>query len=261
MRLRGRVTAYGEYLMHDVAEGYCFPAPYWMTTERPHKDTANSYRGELDNIARTLRGLGYGPRELFGNLPLGAGFAGSTVLAILHLWGRTSECKLRKTVNMLDHYSHGLSPSGLDSTAILAQSPGFYMAGRWRPAPQWTESTLFFVPREPKTLELRDVARRVRKHELDLTRIARHLTEYMEKRGRADLAAMFDYCSILLRSGVYTSEQVDVIADCLGAGLAAKGIGGLHGKAVVMLGSVAQLALAKQRLINYQPTIDLLCDS
>jgi hypothetical protein len=109
--------------MHAHAWGYVCPVPIFLTTAAG--TTTGTYRPYLDGTAALLLRMGFKVGDtISGNLPFGCGFAGSTVLAMLHLADSVKEDDRGQIVHILEWIQHGFPPSGADYLSIRAQRPG-----------------------------------------------------------------------------------------------------------------------------------------
>src|SRR5258706_2316235 len=126
------MSIYGEYLT-AVTPGLIAMSDLHLATSE-HKDIpeCHDYTPNRDSVAGLLKGRGFATKaNLRGNLPLGHGFAASTVLAFLHLHDQVSVEQMVEIATECDELIHGFRPSGLDSMACLRQRSGFYCNGQW----------------------------------------------------------------------------------------------------------------------------------
>lgn len=259
MMIRGRATLYGEYLMHDEGGiGYCFPVPFGLARGGQAGGCRSlDYDAEHDSVAAALRSHsllrnGWEPaKHISGCLPLGFGFAGSTVLALVHLDGYFTGETLRRLVLESDSVAHGFTPSGVDFASIRSAGPILYSVREVLKAPPVPLAFGFVLPAKERTRNLSSVRAQVASEKPVLSRICVQLSQEMMTGGGSVLDGVYEYSGILQRLGIYSSAQEELIKGALCRGVAAKGIGGLYDKAIMFVGSedkvVKELDLAKGR--------------
>jgi len=235
-RVRGRYTLYGEFLMHELARGYVAPVPMFLQGTYARPEDGTTWVKDGDTVSAHVASLGLDAMPtVLGDLPFGQGFASSTVLAMLHLGGQRPS-DLRSVVNFLDWMSHGFEPSGMDHDAIKAQAPGLFRAGEWKTAPPIPLHALFYGVEGGRTISLKRAQELVLRQATRLVPLANQLTAAILDENRLDLEAFAKYCETLCITGVYTEVQLALIERAKTAGLHAKGIGGLHAKAILVVG-------------------------
>ncbi len=229
---------FGEYLMHGGTWGLIVPASLYLGGADEDELPAHAdYSPELDGTAALLRSWGYECKsEIRGNLPLGAGLAGSSILARLHL-EKLPPGEVKGMVDRLDREIHGFEPSGVDSTFALRQEAGLYRQGQWSSVGEIApySSALFRFPKEGRGT-LPAVRRLIDENRARLASIAGQLTEAVRSQGALDLEALWEYAAELQRLGVYGPRVDNFIRQVLSSGLIAKGVGGLRDKAVIVMG-------------------------
>lgn len=238
MRLHGRFTLYGEYLMHSTTWGYVAPTRMYLESSA---DSAGSWVLDADRVARRISDMGLHTQAVIsGDLPFGRGFASSTVLALLHIGRQLDADRAEAVTNMLDWMTHGFEPSGVDAKAIRAQAPGLFRLETWRSAPELDVNGVFVKTPKGEARRPNMIRQVIERSSQRLTLLADRLTDSVED-GRLDLAAFSDYCELLAGIGVYSARQQDLVRRFLDAGLPAKGIGGLYDRAVVVIGDEARI--------------------
>jgi hypothetical protein len=241
-KMHGRYTLYGEFLMHGRATGYVAPTPMCLWGSDSAIEGDVTWNRESDDVASLVSRLGLKPMPaVAGDLPFGQGFASSTVLALVHIGDQLAPVERRRVVNVLDWLSHGFEPSGLDHDAITAQSPGFYRRHEWRFAPALQLSGVFLRSTQAAEISLEETRRRVERMADRLAPLADELTRTIEENSRLNVDAYAAYCNELASAGVYTEEQSLRVAEARSCGLLAKGTGGLHAKALVVIGEPDKL--------------------
>lgn len=239
----GRYTLYGEFLMHGRSWGYVSPTPMYLRGTRDTTSAGGTWNAEADEIARLVERLGLRPLPAVeGDLPIGQGFAGSTVLALLHVGDQFRAAERRRVVNFLDWLSHGFEPSGLDHDSIVAQTSGFYRRGEWRPANPVHLDGLFIRSGSPGTISLRETQSRIERVAGRLVPLADLLTKGIADDSELRMDVFADYCLALSRAAVYTDEQMELVEQASSHGLLAKSIGGLQAKAMVVVGDSGALS-------------------
>ena len=241
MILHGRITVYGEYLMKTSTRGLIVPsACYLATDDYADKPRHAHYDPARDSVARMLEKFGVQPlTHVRGDLPFGYGLASSSALALLHLSRTRSRAQALSLVHDIDRAVHGFEPSGVDATAIFQQRSGFYSANGWEDvALRPLRVTLEFLPRERKRT-LAEIEQRMREPTPALTRLAERMTARVASSGELDYDVLLDYCRVLLAADVYSQRARSRIAGLLDRGIAAKTIGGLYDKAVLVIWPVS----------------------
>lgn len=235
--LRGRTTLYGEYLMHRHAAGYVFPAPYWLAAGAAGRPAHPAYARRLDMTATLVGGVGLRPLDaVSGTLPLGLGFAGSTVLTLLHVGDQLPPDRAMVLARYVDRIVHRFAPSGVDLCSVRRQRPGFFRAGGWRDAPELRFEHGYWLPPPGPPRPLPQVRAAVHAAGSALARCADRQTRYIDAHGRLDRDELFAYAELLAGCDVYAPAQRRLIERALANGVIAKGIGGLYNKAVLLIG-------------------------
>ena len=249
-RVQGRYTLYGEFLMHGDVWGYVAPTPMHLRGARRGAGVG-TWKAESDDIRQLVSRLGLKAQPAIeGDLPFGQGFASSTVLSLLHIGDQLSSAERRRVVDIFDWLSHGFEPSGLDYDAIVAQAPGFYRRGEWRQAAPLMLHGLFLRSSEPPVITLSKTRERIAGVADRLAPLAERLTTGIIYSSELDIEAFAEYCARLSRAGVYTREQMAVFEAAKAAGLMAKAVGGLHGRAMLVIGG------SREELESYAVSLD-----
>lgn len=237
MIVNGRITLFGEYLMHSITEGYVVPTEHALATPDEHVlPIHHEYQPRLDRVRYQLELAGLPTHAAVrGTLPLGHGFASSTALTLLHLEkGRHKHPE--DIVRCVDREIHGFSPSGVDYWSITARRTGYFGPDGWRSASNSYRpaASALLVP-EDSSANLAETRNRVIRVADSLAPIARYMCSVLRARNVLDYRAMLDYADCLRRAGVYLPRAEAIIGQAAGHGLVAKGIGGLTNKAVIIV--------------------------
>ena len=238
MRIYGRITVYGEYLMHGDIPGLIIPSELFLDTVSSG-DVVSLYSKEKDSVLPLIIKSGITPNHtLYGNLPLGYGMAGSTTLSLLHLSDLEDQDYKKKIVNEIDKEVHGFIPSGLDFESCIRQEWGLYCnASGWQSiSPLPISYSLFKFPKE-KRMDLVEVQNRVLSVKDRLEPLQVELNRTIEERDIIDLDLLREYSRVLLEAGVYSQSSSSFISTLLNQGVIAKGIGGLYDKVVLVIHS------------------------
>jgi hypothetical protein len=234
MKLHGRITVYGEFLMHGQVAGLTMPSRLFLASP-PFDDTPLHFQYSTadDKVADFMRQLGIQPQsEIRGDLPLGQGLASSTVLALLHAGPGRTNLDIRKLVTQSDHALHGFEPSGVDFEAVTRQRAGLFSSHGWNSVNlTHIPHSLVFLPPE-RRLSLPEVRSKLERHAVILGDLARALTDGVTRRQRLDYDKFLRYCEALLQAEVYATPAATLIRNLLERGFAAKAIGGLYDKAI-----------------------------
>jgi hypothetical protein len=237
MKLHGRITIYGEYLMRASTCGLVIPSQLHLaTSEHINNLVHEKYDHSNDEVARYLERRCFATKsKLYGNLPFGFGLASSTVLAFLHLHPTKSISESIPIVNECDHNIHGFKPSGVDTASISRQAPGLFSIRGWEDIHVTSfPYTLVFLPAE-RERTLAEIKRRMNEGAASLTRIADDLTNQTISTGRLDYTLFLKYTRTLFIHSVYSKVATSFIATFLNSGIAAKAIGGLYDKAILIV--------------------------
>ena len=254
MRLYGRLTLFGEYLMHDIGEGLVVPSRRVLGDEseermRPHAD----YVPERDATRSTLARLGVSIERpvVRGDLPLGAGLAGSTLLGRI-LLRDLPEDRVRNLLMEADRLIHGFPPSGMDLEFALRQEMGLFGPGGWRDvALSMPDMSLVTFPKEGD-VALPEVRSRIMRRGETLGVIAADLADGC-LRGVISYETLLRYARELAAANVYSRMAASFSEDLLAKGIVVKGIGGLYDKAMLIVwpsnvdGRVAESIRAQTR--------------
>ncbi|MDR1202065.1 MAG: hypothetical protein LBL58_10630 [Tannerellaceae bacterium] len=236
MRIYGRITIYGEYLMHSNECGLIMPSNLYLeTTEK--KDYKSGYNKKLDRVLVLLKEKGIIPKHtLRGNLPLGYGLAGSTVLGFLHLSHFFNNTSKRNIINEIDTKIHGFTPSGLDFESCIHQQWGLFCS-KFGWESQQTPSidySLIIFPKEQK-MKLSKIQERVLSAKNLLAPIQKELNRIVKTHNVINLDLLMEYSQILSSIGVYSEVVNNFIYQSLENGFITKSIGGLYDKAVIII--------------------------
>ncbi|MFJ1491672.1 hypothetical protein [Capnocytophaga canis] len=236
MRIYGRITIYGEYLMHGTISGLIIPSNLFLDTV--NCGNINSlYSKKKDNILPIIEKMGIKPcHTLYGNLPLGYGMAGSTALSLLHL-SNIKDLELKKRiVHEIDKEIHGFIPSGIDFESCIRQEYGLYStASGWQTIdPLPISYSLFKFPKEKK-MSLNEVKKKILSEKDLLIPIQNELNSIIRTKGTINFSLLKKYSKILLSIGVYSNKASVFISTLLRQGIIAKGIGGVYDKIVLVI--------------------------
>jgi len=237
MKIYGRITVYGEFLMHNDLQGLIMPSNLYLETTS-EKNPTSYYNKQLDSILPLIRKRGITPpNTLKGNLPLGYGLAGSTLLGCLHL-SHIRNSKWKKSfINEIDRKIHGFIPSGLDYESCKHQEWGLFcnVLG-WKSilSPIEIDYTIIIFPKEGK-LALSTVQKRVLSMKTTFNEIQQNLNDKINKYNNLDLELLTNYSKVLLSLGIYSEVANKFISTVMDKGYIAKTIGGLYDKAVIVV--------------------------
>ena len=237
MKVYGRITIYGEYLMHNSEQGLIMPSNLYLeTTDK--KDYKSEYNKELDKVLVLLKGKGIIPSHtLKGNLPLGYGLAGSTVLSFLHLNHLENITTKKSIINEIDTEMHGFTPSGLDFASCVNQQWGLFCSEfGWRElqSPPPIDYSLIIFPKEQK-MPFNKIQKKILSVKKLLEPIQKELNEIVKCNNIINLELLMEYSQILSSIGVYSEVVNDFIHHSLKSGFITKGIGCLYDKAVIVI--------------------------
>lgn len=222
--------------MHDITCGLVAKScQYLATSEHVESPIHNQYDPEKDRVAKYLSHKGYQVcKEFRGDLPLGHGLGGSSILACLHLNGQADRKTTEKVIYEVDHVVHGFIPSGVDTCSCFKQCDGFYGMGKWQNTSlRSCDYILITFPKSPER-SLPEIQQKVLAEALILSGLSDLLTSNIKKTSTLDYALLFQYCKVLSRLEVYSEEAQCFIEEMLNYGIPAKGVGGLYRKAVML---------------------------
>lgn len=237
MKRRGSFLVYGEYLMHQGTSGLISCAePFLATQEHTSSPLHDTYDQKQDSVAAFVRNAGHTPQGQFrGNLPLGHGLGGSTILAFLHLWGQVANEELHQLILASDEISHGFPSSGVDYNACFRQNSGLYASGIWQDVRVLGQKyVLAFLERE-RERTLSTVRKDILANDWELRRLAEQLSIHVRTRQVLVQHLLFRYCEVLCRLGVYARNAQKLAENMLSQGIPAKCVGGLYDKAVLII--------------------------
>ena len=238
MRIYGRITVYGEYLMHGDKPGLIMPSNLFLDTVSAG-EILSLYSEEKDEVLQLIKKMGIRPNHtLCGNLPLGYGMAGSTTLSLLHLSNIEDVGLKKRIVNEIDKTMHGFIPSGLDFESCIHQEWGFYChALGWQSiSPMPISYSLVKFPKEKKK-SLDKIQNRILSMKNYLEPIQISLNASIKESNRIDWNSLMEYSKILLEADVYSENVSHFVSTLIKQGMIAKGIGGLYDKVVLVVHS------------------------
>ena len=150
MKLHGRITVFGEYLLKEnLSYCLCLKSSLFLSNETEDSNSIHSsYDEAKDETIHLLRNLGIKIfSKIYGNLPLGYGLSSSTILSMLHL----NSMERQEIIALVDKEINGFSPSELDYTSILKQANGIFGFGNWQQLKYFHPSySLLVLPKEMK---------------------------------------------------------------------------------------------------------------
>jgi hypothetical protein len=224
--------------MKSGTRGLVVPSRHYLATD-DHADRPvhPRYDHAVDGVAQFLESRGLATRKTFrGDLPFSFGLAGSTLLAFLHIAGTLSPSESLAVVHDCDRAMHRFEPSGVDAAAISRQTAGLYSSAQgWEDVRFAVPRHTLLFPRAEGRRSLPEIEERMGEAGAALARNAGMLTEHVVLTGELHHEWMLDYCRRLAEAGVYSAESAAVIAALLARGVAAKCIGGLYDKAILVL--------------------------
>jgi hypothetical protein len=235
--VHGRITLFGEYLMHSMTEGYVMPSDLALATADEYAFRLHAeYQPALDRVRLQLDRDGFPTCTVVrGNLPLGHGFASSTALTILHLGAQRRE-GAEAIAHRVDQEIHGFTPSGVDYWSITAGHSGYFGPAGWRSiASSYRLAASALLVPENSYADLAETRNKINLAADGLIPIARYLCATLKARHVIDYRALLDYAIYLRRIGAYFPRAEAIIDHVFSRGLVAKGIGGLTNKAVVII--------------------------
>lgn len=247
MKFHGRVTIYGEYLA-DLTDVLCLPTKSYSSTKIFEDNLTNTYNRKLDMVATFFSGRGLKSADLiYSNIVYEYGLSSSTVLALLHAYTNTNDFEeIKKIVNESDKIFHGFDPSGMDFYSVYHSSAGLYRANKWCGVKIMPFYSLFIqLPKEHK-IALDVVQNTILDKPQGLIEISNQLTQKITTSGKLDLKLLLAYCRELAIKNVYSESAKKLISQLLETNVAAKGVGGLYDKLILVTGeSESEIAIAK----------------
>lgn len=252
MKLHGRITFFGEYLLKDnLSYCLCIKSKLFLSNEQQYKHIEHpTYSHDKDKTIYFLRKHGVTNfADIYGNLPLGYGLSSSTILSLLHL---NSQYR-KKLIENVDKKMHGFSPSELDYTSITKQENGVYGFGMWQPFKNFKPCySLLVIPKEEKR-NLTEIKKKMNKSKERQIALTNDLFKILASTGNFDFSLLFDYCKLLLSYEVYSEGALDIAANLIAKGISCKCIGGLYDKAILIIHSddSAKIKCDKYILTHY----------
>ncbi len=255
MRIHGRISIYGEYLMHGSVHGLAVPTESYLTSDpddlaEPHP----YYSAQLDTVASNLQLCGLPiAKHISGTLPLGKGLGSSAVLARVHL-GMAGTAAFRAAVRHSEDILHGFSSSGFDAECVLQQTAGLFNAGQWRRVDVLPFDLWLVDIKKEKSKTLPEIQATICSDSRRLIRIAKHLNSHVLRSGSIDFDALYDYSQRLASLHVYSTVCSDLVSMLLAKGLIAKCVGGLYDKLLLVVnpGDAYPLATIRRFAPEYE---------
>ncbi len=251
MKIYGRLTIYGEYLMHGETYGLIEKSNLCLATQehnevQPHPQ----YNIDRDVVARLIEGLGIKIIPgVKGNLPLGYGFASSSIFSFLYLYPLYGE-RAYEMINNMDKSIHGFQPSGLDASFCYRQKKGLYRNGEWQDVTLARKSySLLTFPKEGK-VPLSEVSKRIARNRHNLKLIANSMTNSIVLDKCLPYEYLYKYSVELVNCNVYSGHVAEFVNFFLSQNIVAKGIGGLYDKAVLLIWPDDISALCRENFLS-----------
>ncbi len=234
MKLHGRITVFGEYLLKDnLSYCLCIKSKLFLSNDKVDSTFIHSnYEVENDRTILLLQQIGINHfSKIYGNLPLGYGLASSTVLSLLHL----NSVHRKDLIEIIDEEINGFPPSELDYVSITKQETGIFGFGLWQPMLEYhPHYSLIITPKERKR-KLSDVKKELsiaQEKQISITQI---LFSELSVKGELNLLVFLEYCELLLAYDVYSTNAREIISVLIQKKIASKCIGGLYDKAILVM--------------------------
>lgn len=244
MKLRGRVTVYGEAFGSTV-DYATLSVPtrqaLAMGPEAAVMPKVDNYRREIDDFfekltsSKVIDPLKVG--MVAGDLPVGYGLAASTVLGLL-CFGASDRPTAYASVMNVDKELDGFAHSGADFWAITTQQPGVFGRGTWTPVSYALPagSHLLIPEREGKCSKL-SATLAIRAMREKLAPLIGQMSGMVLRGKSLDTELLLTYCRTLISGGVYSKQQSEIISALCEKGIVAKGTGAMYDRAILVLAS------------------------
>ncbi len=234
MRYYGRITIFGEYLLHEnLAQCFVLKSKKFLEcTELEDINYPNKYNIKKDGILKYLKEncLNYS-NTISGNLMLGYGFASSTILCFLHLKNNSSE----NLIKSIDKQINGFTPSNLDFVSITKQQNGLFSNTSWT---NINLSNFYYsiiiIPKERKR-KLSEIQQKIKISELLQADISNKLAQELLQTNELNYQLFLKYCKVLFDCKIYSSLAMKITSYLLSLDIATKCIGGLYDKAILIV--------------------------
>ncbi len=222
--------------MHDDTWGLIIPSSLYLRDDGEPRHL--HYDPSLDEVRARIVAMAQGSAvpalRISGNLPLGWGFASSSILTFLYA-AAMNIGDPQQIAQQVDSQVHRFPSSGMDSSFCLRQRPGYFRKGIWKDAPGdiMLDCSIALFPKE-RQRSLAEVRKALLSRRIALDSLARELSEqHLSESVRFD--RLFEYATELSRLGTYGELAATFIERTLAQGIIAKGIGGLYDKAVLVV--------------------------
>lgn len=237
MKLHGRITVFGEYLVKNkYSYSLCLKSHNYLSNDiNESKYIHKDYCISKDLSLNELNKLGYAvdktKNTIYGNLPLGYGLSSSTVLTILHL----NSIFKKGLIQKIDKVICGFSPSNLDYTSIIKQETGVMSPKGWISFNKLRICySLILVPKE-KLYSLKNIFPKLQeKLNLQIS-LTTNIFQYLIDNTKINYEMLYDYCKVLNSCNIYSKNSKYIVEDLLFAGVCAKCVGGLYDKALLVI--------------------------
>lgn len=251
MKIYGRLTIYGEYLMHSDSYGLIEKSNLYLATNEhsgthfhPHYDVTKDLVAKI--IAEQRINIHPGVK---GNLPLGYGLASSSVFSFLYLYPLYGE-RVYEMIRNIDKSIHGFQPSGLDVSFCYRQKSGLYKNDKWIDVSLAKLAySLVIFPKENKMV-LSDVRRKILDKRHRLSKLADDISYSVIRNNHIPYEFLQIYSNELVNCGIYSAQVVKFIENLSSKNIVAKGIGGLYDKAVLIVWPYHISVLDKSELVK-----------
>ena len=234
MRYYGRITIYGEYLLHkNLAQCFVLKSKMFLESNvLENIDYSNKYDIKKDGVLKHLKENNFNySNNILGNLILGYGFASSTILCFLHLKNNSSKNLIKSIDKQINHFT----PSDLDFTSIIKQQNGLFSNTSWT---NINLSNFYYnviiIPKERKR-SLSEIQQKIKVTEFLQADISNKLTKELIQTDRFNYQLFLEYCKILLDCKVYSLLAMEITSYLLSLNIATKCIGGLYDKAILIV--------------------------
>lgn len=234
MKLHGRITVFGEYLLREnLSYCYCIKSKLFLSNSDTDSNFVHpTYEQGRDETIPLLRDAGvFNLGNIYGNLPFGYGLSSSTILSLLHM----NSAHRRDLVVSIDKAMCGFSPSELDYTTITKQENGVLGFGKWQPINDFHPTySLITIPKDKKR-KLPEVIKNLSTTLEKQIEITKNLFLELATKNVLNYDLLFEYSNHLLSCDVYSEKAKEIVTALLQKNIVAKCVGGLYDKAILVV--------------------------
>jgi hypothetical protein len=245
------VTVFGEHLITAFRTGLVLRHENSFLSTAARANANIRYHPASDSVAQLLKTLKVGAcsEAIRGTLRLGWGFAGSSVLATTHLHGAKTLLS-RELMMHSEEMTHGFRSSGFDVDAVRRQRHGRLIGGVWEDISSFPFRYSLFGFEKERRMSYGVIKQRILGNIDAFEKSLSTLNRCFDHSWPNFYKALIQYCELLIESRVYSPVVTNLLSLLVAEGVAAKGIGGLYDKAIIVFWPIEEFGCDREERLR-----------